>query len=133
MPKTFQHEVFIPFYWGDAAGILFYGHVFSIAHQALENFIIHELGLAWQDWFQNEEWIVPIKQTEAKYDSPIQLGKICLVRLEIEEVRTSSFSVSYHLIQDNVECCQVNTLHVFCNKKTKQKQPIPEKINAMLK
>ena len=133
MTKIYQQEVFIPFYWSDPAGIMFFGHSFSIAHLAFEQFVMKNLSLNWNEWFQNPDWIVPIKQTEATYLHTLVPGKNCVVKLEIGEIRTSSFTVHYHLFQDEVECCVLKTIHVFCNRQTKQKQIIPASIKEALR
>lgn len=129
---SFQYEVYVPFHLGDPAGILFFGHVFSLTHEAFENFIVQELGIPWNDWFQNGDYIVPIKQTEANFLVPIKSGKPCTIDLTISEVRNSSFSVSYRLFQDDVECCQLKTVHVFCNRKTLKKQDIPAAVRQKI-
>ncbi len=125
-------EVYIPFHWGDSAGIMFFANAFMMAHDAFEKYLVKELGMGWDEWFQNSDWIVPIKQTEANYLSPIRLGKNCIIELEIEGVRNSSFTVHYRINQDQVECCQLKTVHVFCDKKSGKKMGIPEKIKTVL-
>ena len=127
----YQQEIFLPFYWGDPAGVLFFGHAFAIAHQAFEGFVTSELKISWIDWFQNQEWVVPIRQTEADFTHPLFPGKNCLVKMDIVEVRTSSFFIEYHLIQEGFLCCTLKTLHIFCNKSTGQKQPIPAPIRKL--
>lgn len=132
MTKTFDYEVFIPFYWSDPAGILFFGQSFSIAHLAFEQFVIHKLSMKWNEWFQNPAWIVPVKQAEAHFSIPLFAGKNCLVKLQIADIRTSSFTSFYHIFQDEKECCVVKTVHVFCDRQTKQKQDIPFPIKTLL-
>jgi acyl-CoA thioesterase FadM len=128
----YQHEVAIPFYWGDSAGVMYFGHSFSIAHQVYERFVIENLHYTWEDWFQNREWAIPVKHTEANFQNPLLPGKSCLVKMTIEEVKTSSFTSSYHFFQEGLECCTVKIVHVFCSKKNQQKQPIPATIKSLL-
>jgi acyl-CoA thioesterase FadM len=129
---TFQYEIFISFHLVDAAGIVFFGHVFSLAHQAFESYLIYQLKLTWKEWFQHERWIVPIRHTEALYFHPLRVGHSCLIQVQIADIKESSFQLAYHFYQDHVKCCSVHTTHVFCDRSTQKKIPIPESIYHLL-
>lgn len=129
----FIHQVFIPFHLVDAAGILFFSHAFTLAHQAFENFVIEGLHLKWETWFQNSNWGVPIKQAEADYCKPLLAGQPCLIKLCVEEIRSSSFVMGYQFDQEENTCCKLKIAHVFCDQKTRQKIPIPIEILPFLK
>jgi acyl-CoA thioester hydrolase/1,4-dihydroxy-2-naphthoyl-CoA hydrolase len=131
-PSYFQQEIFIPFHFVDAAGVLFFGHTFTLAHQVFETFVIQTLSCSWQDWFHHPDRIVPIKNAEASFHAPIFAGLPCLIKLSIEEIREHSFCVSYEFIQRDQVCCHVRTIHIFCDRKNKSKQPIPNQIKANL-
>lgn len=102
----------------------FFGHVFSLSHQAFEQFVIHQLECPWENWFRNPDWVVPIKSAEAHYHSPVQAGEECRFELSVDSVATTSFALTTSLFQER-HCCSVKTLHVFCHSQTKQKIPIP--------
>lgn len=121
----YSYHCFIPFHLADPAGILFFGHVFTLAHQAFEQFIVEQLRSPWTDWFQHPEWIVPIKHAEATYSYPIRVGQNCLIQLTIEAISTSSLTLASNFTQDTTLCCSVKTVHLFCSRSTKQKIPVP--------
>lgn len=121
---SYQCSLFIPFHLSDAAGILFFGHVFTLSHQAFEQFVIHHLNCDWDSWFRHPDWAVPIKHAEAHYHFPVQAGQECRFELSIEAIGTTSFTLITSAYQQN-HCCTVKTVHVFCNPQTKQKIPIP--------
>ena len=73
---SFYYPCFIPFHLADPAGILFFGHAFTLFHQAFEHFVIEKLECPWDLWFQNPEWIVPIKRAEAEYGSPASWSRM---------------------------------------------------------
>jgi acyl-CoA thioesterase FadM len=130
-PKPlYRSSSLIPFHLTDAAGILFFSHAFTLAHQAFEQFIVHHVDSSWQNWFQNPEWIVPIKQAEAQYYHPLYAGKNCHVDLTVQNVSTCSFTLVSNLIQDHL-CCKVSSVHVFCDRLTLQKRAIPEEIKKL--
>jgi acyl-CoA thioesterase FadM len=128
---SYHTSCFIPFHLADPAGIVFFGHVFSLAHQAYEQFISDQLGYTWTEWFQNPEWIVPIKQADAHYLHPLVAGQSCHMELHVTALSSTSFTLTSSLSQQQV-CCTVKTLHVFCRKATKHKMPIPPPISLKI-
>lgn len=131
MTHVYEREIFIPFQLSDAAGIVFFGHVFSISHEVYEHFIQDKLNISWQHWFNNPDWIAPIKQSKAIYYAPLMAGQKYQVNLNIQLLTRSSFTLTYHFQKDQQEYCQVETLHVFCNRTNKIKQPIPSEIKEI--
>ncbi len=127
-PSSYSFFCFIPFHLADPAGILFFGHVFSLFHQAFEQFVIDQLECSWNLWFQNPDWIVPIKQTEAHYLSPLRAGQECLIELSVSSLSSSSFTLTSSFHQQQQLCCVVKTIHVFCHRLNKQKIPIPSNL-----
>lgn len=124
-PSSYCFPCFIPFHLADPAGILFFGNLFSLFHQAFEQFVIDQLECSWNFWFQNPDWIVPIKQTEAQYLSPLQVGQECLIDLSVTALSSSSFTLTASFHQQEQICCVAKTVHVFCNRSNKQKILIP--------
>jgi acyl-CoA thioesterase FadM len=130
--SVYHHPCFIPFHLSDAAGILFFGHVFTLTHEAFEYFVRKVIHFTWADWFQNSEWIVPIKHAEANYLHPLYAGSECLIELSIIEISNSTFTLNASFVQQQTTCCMVKTIHVFCSRTLKKKIPIPASILARL-
>lgn len=124
MSSAYRYHCLVPFHLADPAGVLFFGNAFTLVHQAFEYFVLHQLAYPWNSWFQNPEWIVPIRQAEAQYLQPIYAGQECQIELVVSSLSTSSFTLT-STIHQNDACCMIKTVHVFCNRKTKQKMPIP--------
>lgn len=127
------YSCLIPFHLTDTVGILFFGHVFSLAHQAYEHFIIQQVDCPWGTWFQNPDWMVPIKQTEAHYMRPLLAGQECTIGILLTTLSSCSFTLTASFTQQQVLACQVKTVHVFCNRSSKQKMPIPSDLASRLK
>lgn len=125
MKPVFESQVTIPFHMADPAGIIFFGHVFSIAHAEYEKWLTSEMG-SWDRWFSNPEWIAPIKKTEAEYLAPIKAGDNITVKIFVKNITESSFTTFYELSSKNQICAKVEVLQVFCDKKTFKKIPIPD-------
>lgn len=130
---TYTYEVPISFHLTDEAGILFYSHVFTLAHQAYESFITKKLGFSWQEWFHHQEWIIPIKHAEATYHAPLHVGKPCFIELHVTDISNSSFGLQANFNQPHDECCAiVKTVHVFCERALFRKCPIPQHVRELL-
>lgn len=130
--KPFQKDLFIPFHYVDAAGIAFFGHIFTLAHQTFEAFVMETLQCPWHHWFHHPEWIVPIKNTEANFFAPLLAGQTCQIQLKVKEIRTSSFCMHYDFFQNEHLCCTVKMSHVFCDRIKQQKIPIPTQLLTTL-
>ena len=115
----------------DPGGILFFGQVFPLAHEAFERFVLEKLGCSWSQWFQNEQWIVPIRHAAANYLKPLKSGETCSIEIDIKQITRSSFSMGYQFFQPQL-CCEATTVHVFCDRSSEAKIPIPEEILSAL-
>jgi len=122
----YSYETFLSFQLADPSGILFYGHLFTLSHQAYEQFVINQLHCPWNEWFQNKNWIVPIKHVEADFFHPILAGQSCQIELFVEQISFSSFTLISSLIQQDTLCCKVKCVHVFCDLPTMKKMAIPD-------
>lgn len=129
---SYESKIFIPFHMADPAGIIFYGHVFTLAHEALEDYIQQHVQIKWEEWFNNKEWFVPIKESYADFKRPIFVGKECQVKVQPTSIGKTSIGFLYSFSQMGNLCCEVKTLHVFCDKITKSKRGIPESIRKKI-
>lgn len=120
----------VPFHMADPAGILFFGNAFTLFHQAFEHFVTHHLETPWEEWFQNPEWIVPIRHAEVEYLKPILAGKTCRIALSLAGASTSSFTIAATIEQEEL-CCSMKIVHVFCSRSTKNKISIPKKFEQI--
>jgi len=131
--KEFIEEIAISFHCIDGAGILFFGHIFTLAHEVYENFVTQGLKLPWDDWFNNQTWAVPIKSTDACFHAPLLGGRKCLVYLSVERVGNSSFTLQFQFFQDEKHCSTVKTTHVFLSKQARKTMPLPPPVLRALK
>ncbi len=97
----------------DAAGVLFYGHLFRHAHEAYEAFMEH-LGFPLQDLIGTGVTAIPlpITRAQARYERPLRLGDRVRVELQVAEVRRRSFALDYHFLDEQGHVCAlVRTVH----------------------
>lgn len=121
----------INFYDCDPAGILFYGNIFFFCHSAYEK-LISSINLK-EDYWGNDEYVVPIISSNANYISPLKTGDDLSIEVTVSELRESSFELSYKCInQSGKICAEVKTVHIFLYKRKWEKMKIPAVIHSGL-
>ncbi len=121
----------ISFYDCDPAGILFYGRIFEICHSAYED-LIRSFKLKSNYW-DNDEYAVPIIHTEGEYLLPLRPGDEVTVEVTVSKLKESSFELSYACKNVKGEVTnQVKTVHIFVDKKQWKKTPIIDEVRAGL-
>jgi 1,4-dihydroxy-2-naphthoyl-CoA hydrolase len=121
----------ISFYDCDPAGILFYGRIFELCHSAYED-LIRSFDLKTNYW-NNDEYAVPIIHTEGEYLLPLKPGDEVTVEVTVSKLKESSFELSYACKNAKGEITnQVKTVHIFVDKKKWKKTPIIDEVRTGL-
>ena len=121
----------INFYDCDPAGIFFYARIYELCHSVYEE-MIESFNLK-EDYWTNENFIVPILKSEASYHKPIKYGETVSVEISVNNLRTSSFELNYEVKNDKNElCAKIKTVHIFIDKKTWMKKEIAEGVKSGL-
>lgn len=129
--KTFSIKRRVNFYDCDPAGIIFFSRVFDFAHSAYEQ-LIQSIKKD-EDYWNNDKYVVPIIKSNSTYLKPIKYGDNITINMSINELRSSSFELSYEMISAESELlCSVKTVHIFVDKKSWKKIGIPENIKNEL-
>ena len=127
----FTYKKLVNFYDCDPAGILFYARIYELTHAAYEG-MIESLKLE-EDYWANDDYVVPIIHSEAKYRNPITFGQEITINLSVTQLKNSSFELQYECINENDELCvEVKTVHVFIGKDTWKKKPMSQPIKKGL-
>lgn len=129
--KKWSKNLFITFDEMDSGGVVYFANTLKIAHKFIESFIVDK-GIPWNTWFNNPEWVVPIKTAHCNYTHPILAGKNALGTIFIKDSGFSSISFETQLQQDNRICAVASTLHIFIHPVNMKKQAIPETIKSKL-
>ncbi|MFO7446949.1 MAG: thioesterase family protein [Ignavibacteriaceae bacterium] len=123
----FVYKKKINFYDCDPAGIFFYGRIYELCHSAYEA-LIESFKLD-EDYWNNEDYVVPIIHSEASYHKPIKYGDEVTVELTVSLLKSSSFELSYECKNEKGEkYTKVKTAHIFVDKKTWKKRGMVEKV-----
>lgn len=123
----FKHTEKINFFDCDPAGVLFFARIFNLCHSAYEAMI--ESFEPDDNYWNNDEYIVPILNAESHYHKPLQAGETVEIEIKVTNLKSSSFELTYNCLNKNFETCAiVKTVHVFVDKRTWKKAPMKEKI-----
>ncbi|NCS89739.1 MAG: hypothetical protein AUK34_12060 [Ignavibacteria bacterium CG2_30_36_16] len=127
----FTYKKTINFYDCDPAGILFFAKIFELCHSAYES-LIRSFNLK-EDYWNSDEFVVPIIKSEASFHYPIKNGDEITVELFVKQLKDSSFELNYICKNTRGDLCnEVKTIHVFVRKSTWTKTKMKAEIHKGL-
>jgi len=131
MNRVFRTTKTFTFREADPAGIMFFGNIFGVAHDAFEQFIL-DAGFTWQEWFLTKDYLIPIRHTEADYKAPFRPGQTYEVLVSVASFGETSFKMRYVFESQGHKHATVQMVHSVLDKKTQQKLTIPADIKSRL-
>jgi 1,4-dihydroxy-2-naphthoyl-CoA hydrolase len=132
MAMAFETGIKVRLYDTDAAGFLFYGAQFRIAHAALEEFLEH-LGLPIARVIHGGKTLFPVVHAEADYRARLTVGDRLSVRVAVRAIGERSFTIGYRLLlADSREAGSAVTVHAALDKASGASCPLPEALRAAL-
>jgi 4-hydroxybenzoyl-CoA thioesterase len=133
---VFCRPVVVRFEEADARGILFYGRIQALAHHLFEDFVVAEIVPRWEDWFQSDRVMTPIKHAEATFHRPMVPGRQYDGEVRVSKVGGSSFEITTRFVDraapEPVLCAETRVVKVFTDPVGMRKMPIPSAIRARL-
>ena len=127
----FTYETVVKLHHTDAAGLLFFAHQFSLAHDAYQSFMeANELGFG--RILRDGAFKLPIVRAESDYPSPLFVDDRLTIELTAEKVSTHSFVLLYRFVgEDDNEVGKVRTVHVCVNNEGR-KMPLPDNLRQAM-
>ncbi|MBN2373105.1 acyl-CoA thioesterase [bacterium] len=121
----FSYKINVRLHQTDAAGRLFFGQIFMIAHDVFQEFL-GSLGLGIASILNESGFIFPVVHAEADYKRPIFVDEILTINAKIEKLGPCSFTTSYQIFSDSGERAgTVKIVHVAVERLTGKKAPLP--------
>ncbi|MFO7975713.1 MAG: thioesterase family protein [Candidatus Hydrogenedentota bacterium] len=117
----------------DAAGVLFFGRYFALAHDAYEAFLdTHGLNIG--HLIQTTDYILPVVHAESDYRRPLFVGQKATIHLRVVDLRSRTFTVCYEFLNaENDLACKVRTVHCAVKVKTRRAVALPKEVIKALK
>lgn len=130
--QTYTKKTSIPFQDVDAAGVVFFAHLFRYAHETYERFM-DTVGHPLYQYIEQGDLILPLKHAEADYEHPLRYGDELEIILVVKNLGDSSFTLSYTCMNGKGErCAVVETVHVAVNFEKNKSVLIPEDLRKAL-
>lgn len=112
MDKFFEYRFRVRLHDTDAAGVLFFGHLFRHTHDAYEAFM-ESIGHPIAGIIAGGEAPLPVTHAEADYLRPLRHGDAVEVAVSVLEIRRRSFEIGYSFRNIAGEpCATARTTHV---------------------
>jgi 1,4-dihydroxy-2-naphthoyl-CoA hydrolase len=116
----------------DAAGIIFFAHLFRRAHDAFEAFTGH-IGIDMPTILEQGHYGLPVVHSEADYFKPIRYGDKLRVTAEVAALGHASFTMAYGFLNEAGDpVARVRIVHVVLDREKGKSMAIPEELRAKL-
>jgi 1,4-dihydroxy-2-naphthoyl-CoA hydrolase len=110
----------------DAAGVLFFAHLFRRAHDAYEAFMA-EIGWPLPGLIPDRALALPLVHAEADYLRPMHHGDQIQVEVQVQRVGRASFGIGYRLFDANGElAATAATVHACIRPADGAGVPLPQ-------
>jgi len=128
----FKYETTVKLYDTDAAGLIFFGHQFRIAHDAYQAYL-ESCGFSFGRVLDEGEMLIPIVHAEADYLEPVAVGDRLIIELTASRISTHSFVLRYDLRgPDNALVGTVTSAHVTVSRVGQAKLELPTDLRTAL-
>ena len=131
MSTPFKYKFSIPFHQVDGAGVLFYAHLFTHAHDAYSA-LMSACSYPLRKLLEDGEYLAPIVHAEADYNYPVQHGDEIDIEVRVKKIGNSSIVIMYRFNVADRCCATATTTHVFLDRDNKQPVGIPSVLSAEL-
>lgn len=129
--QYYSYTFTVPLHDIDAAGILFFAHLYRHAHDAYEAFM-NDIGFSLQTIIAQQQKL-PIVHSEADFQQAIRHGETITIILQLAMIANSSFSIQYQFLDVNKQQrASVLTTHVNLNTDSQKSQALPSDLKLAL-
>ena len=129
MSQVYKKTITVRFREADPAGIMFFGNIYGICHDAFED-MINSIGIGWQSYFGTKDYLIPLIKSEAEYRGSLAPGQNYEIQVFFSLIKTSSFEVTYQIVNpadsDRKPLITVKTVHVCLHATSKAKTALPQ-------
>jgi 1,4-dihydroxy-2-naphthoyl-CoA hydrolase len=128
----YRYETVIRLRNTDAAGVIYFADVFTLAHECYEAFLDEHLPLG--AILDEGEYLAPIVHADADIARPMRLSDKIVIEMQLAKTGNSSFELAYRFIDEQGETtAKAATIHVLLEAQTRQPVRIPERFKEVLR
>lgn len=112
MKQAFEYRLTVPLQDIDAAGVVFFAHLFRYAHEAYEHFM-RELGFPLERIIAEARYHLPLVHAEADYRQAITHGEELVIQVQLAELSEKRFKLRYRCLDTaGRPRAELHTVHV---------------------
>jgi 1,4-dihydroxy-2-naphthoyl-CoA hydrolase len=128
----YQHRTMMRLRDTDAAGVIYFPHVFDLAHEALEAFM-DSVGMNIGLLLRTASFDLPVVHCEADLRQPIFPGHKLLIEISLGDTGESSFTLTYAIRESGGDIlATARIVHVMIDRKTRQPMPLTDTLRQTL-
>lgn len=128
----FEYQTSVKLHQTDAAGLLFFGHQFTICHDTYELFM-ESIRADFATLFKAKDYQLAIAHAESDFKKPLYVGDRLRVELTVARAGESSYTINYRLFDPSGTLAgTASTVHVCVDKETQKSRPLPEDLKKEL-
>ena len=134
----YETDVSIRLHQTDAAGVLFFGNYFYVAHDVYEQYM-QSIGFDFRTIINESSYLILIVHAEGDFHKPVYVGDTVLVAMSALKIGHTSFELVYRLMPTNSpqavekqDIATVRTVHVAVDKESGRPVPLPERLKTGL-
>ena len=142
----YELDINIKLHETDAAGVLFFGNYFKLAHDTYEQYM-QSIGFDFRYIIDKASYLILIVHAESDFHKPVYVGDAVRVTMSVEKIRHTSFELVYYVSHKNSQqegnhfqslpegeynVATVKTVHVVVDKETGKPMSLPDQLKAEL-
>lgn len=128
----YTHRCVIGLHHTDAAGVVFFGRLFTLAHDAYQAFMA-ERGLPLGGILRDAPYVLPVVHAEADFHAPLRVDDAVEVELAVERVGKTSFTlVSTFRTPAGTAAATVRTVHAAADRAAGGPVPLSDPLRSVL-
>ena len=128
----FRQPLVVPLQDVDAAGVVFFAHLFRYAHETYEAFM-REINQPLDRLLQQGEVLLPLVHAEADYHRPLRHGESLCMELSLAALGEGDFELLCRCRDADGDCrAEVRTRHVARDRRHKKRTRLPAGLYAAL-
>jgi 1,4-dihydroxy-2-naphthoyl-CoA hydrolase len=123
--NKFNYERTIKFADTDAAGVVYFSNLLSICHEAYEAYLVTNLNLDLQSFFQHKSTAFPIIHANIDFFEPLYCGDCISIFMLPQLLNDKVFEIEYEVYKNHIQVAKALTRHICINPQTRETKALP--------
>jgi 1,4-dihydroxy-2-naphthoyl-CoA hydrolase len=127
----YTHQTTVRLQHTDAAGVIYFASVFTLAHECYEAFLDNHLPLG--KLLADGKYLAPIVHASADIALPMRASDKITIEMNLAKTGNSSFELSYRFVDSSGnQTATAKTVHVVVERQSRKSLRIPDELTSVL-